>query len=115
MRLVSVLGACADETRIAILRELGVHGERCVSDLVAACRVSQPKVSRHLAYLRRVGVVEDRKEGLNVFYRLADLIDSDCEGILRIVSRLHVDAEVAPEPPPTPLRDVREELDVELL
>ena len=38
-------------------------------------RVSQPKASRHLAYLRRAGLVETRKEGLWVHYRLADVAD----------------------------------------
>jgi len=38
-------------------------------------KVSQPKASRHLAYLRRAGLVETRKEGLWVYYRLADVSD----------------------------------------
>jgi ArsR family transcriptional regulator len=80
--------ALADPTRLAILRLLGSPGaanacgaargaasddagERCVCDLVAALRVPQPTASRHLAYLRRAGLVEARKQGPWSYYRLS--------------------------------------------
>ncbi|MFO0900886.1 MAG: metalloregulator ArsR/SmtB family transcription factor [Pirellulales bacterium] len=62
--------ACADRTRLRLLNLL-IPGERCVCDLVDAVQLSQPKVSRHLAYLRRAGLVESRKEGLWSYYCLA--------------------------------------------
>ena len=46
-------------------------GELCVCDIVAVLGVPQPKASRHLAYLRRAGLVIARKEGLWSYYRLA--------------------------------------------
>jgi ArsR family transcriptional regulator len=46
-------------------------GETCVCDLVSVLDVPQPKVSRHLAYLRKAGLVAARKEGLWMHYRLA--------------------------------------------
>ncbi len=63
--------AFADTTRLRILHLL-THNEMCVADLVQILKVPQPTASRHLAYLRRSGLVEDRKEGLWVHYSLAD-------------------------------------------
>ncbi len=62
--------AFADRTRLRMLHVL-LPGEICVSDLVAVLRLPQAKVSRHLIYLRRAGLVDVRKEGLWSFYRLS--------------------------------------------
>jgi ArsR family transcriptional regulator len=62
--------ACSDRTRLRILHMLR-GGELCVCDIVAVLGVPQPKASRHLAYLRRAGLVIARKEGLWSYYRLA--------------------------------------------
>jgi ArsR family transcriptional regulator, arsenate/arsenite/antimonite-responsive transcriptional repressor len=62
--------ACSDRTRLRILHMLR-GGELCVCDIVAVLGVPQPKASRHLAYLRRAGLVTARKEGLWSYYRLA--------------------------------------------
>jgi ArsR family transcriptional regulator len=72
--LEQVFKAVADQTRLRILALLA-DGEVCVCDIQAALGVPQPRVSRHLAYLRRMGLVVDRKEGLWVYYRLADADD----------------------------------------
>ena len=69
-----VFKALADPTRIRILGLLA-SGEICVCHIHESLRLSQPLVSRHLAYLRRSGLVETRKEGLWVYYRLADASD----------------------------------------
>lgn len=61
----------ADPTRIRILNLLAA-GELCVCDLVALLRLSQPTVSRHLAYLRRAGLVAARPDLQFTYYRLAD-------------------------------------------
>ena len=62
--------AFSDRTRLRLLNMLGT-GETCVCDLVDVLDVPQPKVSRHLAYLRRAGLVKARKDGLWMHYRLA--------------------------------------------
>jgi ArsR family transcriptional regulator len=62
--------ALADRTRLRILALL-VGGEVCVCDIHETLQLPQPKVSRHLAYLRRAGLVETRRDGLWVHYRLA--------------------------------------------
>ena len=61
----------ADPTRIRILNLLAA-GELCVCDLVALLGLSQPTVSRHLAYLRRAGLVAARPDLKFTYYRLAD-------------------------------------------
>ena len=63
--------ACSDATRLRILNLLRAGGEVCVCDLVTTIGGPQPKVSRHLAYLRRAGLVAARKEGLWQYYSLA--------------------------------------------
>lgn len=62
--------AFSDRTRLRILHML-IGGELCVCDIVAVLGVPQPKASRHLAYLRRAGLVTARKEGLWSYYQLA--------------------------------------------
>lgn len=62
--------AFSDRTRLRILHVL-LGGELCVGDIVEILRVPQPRVSRHLAYLRRAGLVVVRKCGLWKHYSLA--------------------------------------------
>ncbi len=62
--------AFSDRTRLRILHIL-LAGEMCVGDLVRILRVPQPTASRHLAYLRKTGLVVTHKKGLWNFYRLA--------------------------------------------
>jgi ArsR family transcriptional regulator len=60
----------ADPTRLRCAVLLQREGELCVCELVHALDLSQPKVSRHLAVLREGGLVEDRRAGQWVHYRL---------------------------------------------
>jgi DNA-binding transcriptional ArsR family regulator len=61
----------SDPKRLMIISELR-EGEKSVNELVVALRVPQAVVSRHLAILRNRGVVVTRREGVNIYYRLAD-------------------------------------------
>lgn len=64
----------SDETRLRCLLLMQQQGELCVCELVHALGLSQPKISRHLASLRDAGVVNDRRRGQWIYYRLhADL------------------------------------------
>ena len=65
----------ADPTSIRILNVLAA-GELCVCDIVALLRLAQPTVSRHLAYLRRTGLVEARPDLKFTYYQLAQPGDS---------------------------------------
>lgn len=77
----TVLRALANQTRLRILGLL-MSGETCVCDIHGSLRVPQPTASRHLAYLRRAGLVETRRDGLWVHYRLAKPADSVLRALL---------------------------------
>lgn len=62
--------ALGDETRRRLLFLLYREGELCVCELTAALALGQPKISRHLAYLRGASLVSDRRQGQWIFYRL---------------------------------------------
>src|SRR5215470_1836337 len=88
----SLFKALADATRLRILGLL-LTGEVCVCHIHESLRVPQPKASRHLAYLRRAGLVETRREGLWVHYRMAELPDAVLNAISLAVQHAltHVD------------------------
>ena len=65
----AVLGALADATRLRILALLA-QGEVCVCDIHDSLQIPQPRASRHLAYLRRRGLVLGRRQGLWIYYRV---------------------------------------------
>lgn len=69
---VNLFKALADETRLRILSLLLTHGELCVCDLIAALQLPQSTVSRHLAYLRKSGWVNDRRCGVWMYYSLGN-------------------------------------------
>jgi len=68
--LEQLFSALADNTRLRILALLAA-GEICVCHIHGALGIPQPMASRHLAYLRRTGLVATRKDGLWVHYRIA--------------------------------------------
>ena len=66
--------ALADYTRLRLINLMG-DDELCVCFFVEVLKTNQPKISRHLAYLRRAGVVEARREGKWMHYRLVEPLD----------------------------------------
>ncbi|MGK0673438.1 MAG: metalloregulator ArsR/SmtB family transcription factor [Halothiobacillaceae bacterium] len=66
----SFFHALSDPTRIRCLALLHAKGELCVCDLVRALGLSQPKISRHLALLRDLGIVKARREGVWMHYQI---------------------------------------------
>jgi ArsR family transcriptional regulator, arsenate/arsenite/antimonite-responsive transcriptional repressor len=84
--LEAVLKALADKTRLRILGLL-LAGEICVCHIHESLGITQSKASRHLAYLRKVGLVEDRKKGLWVYYRLAPQSDPALRKLLASAAR----------------------------
>jgi len=64
-----IFQALADPSRRAIFEAL-THGEAAVKDLTARFDISQPAVSQHLAALREAGLVNGRREGRCVYYRV---------------------------------------------
>jgi ArsR family transcriptional regulator len=81
--------ALADPTRLRLLNLLRDR-EICVCYLVEILGISQPKISRHLAYLRRAGVAVNRREGRWIHYRLVVPKDRIAASILRATLK-HLD------------------------
>ncbi len=71
LEALEYLRLLADETRLRALALLRREDELCVCELVWALRLTQPKVSRHLALLRQAGVVRDRRDGIWIYYGIA--------------------------------------------
>ena len=64
-----IFQALADPSRRAIFETL-TRGEAAVKDLTARFRISQPAISQHLATLRSAGLVNGRRDGRHVYYRV---------------------------------------------
>ena len=83
-KLEQIFKALADPTRLRILNLLLQEGA-CVCELGAVLDLSQPLISRHLAYLRNGGLVRDHREGTRVRYSLE--LDEDFGQALEIFLR----------------------------
>lgn len=77
-----VFKALADETRARLALLIASEEELCVCELVCAIEASQPKISRHLAELRNTGLLQDRRQGTWVYYRLHDALPAWVRQIL---------------------------------
>lgn len=73
--------ALADRTRLRLINLMS-GGEICVCFFVEVLGNNQPKISRHLAYLRRAGIVEARREGKWMHYRISTPADTYAAGVL---------------------------------
>jgi len=80
-RLERLLAALADRTRLRLLNLMSGR-EVCVCYFVEILRQSQPKVSRHLAYLRQAGIVRARRDGKWMHYRIERPADAGAAAIL---------------------------------
>lgn len=85
--------ALADENRLRLLY-LMKEGEICVCYLQGVLQTNQPKISRHLAYLKRAGLVEARRDGKWMHYRLKKLESSQEKVLSEILQRLEKEAPI---------------------
>ena len=76
--------ALADRTRLRLINLMG-DTEVCVCFFVEVLKTNQPKISRHLAYLRRAGVVSARRDGKWIHYRIVEPPDPHAANIFREV------------------------------
>lgn len=74
--------ALADRTRLRLLNLIG-KDEVCVCFFVEILKTNQPKISRHLAYLRRAGIVDARREGQWMHYRIIEPADVAAARVLK--------------------------------
>jgi ArsR family transcriptional regulator len=76
--------ALADRTRLRLLNLMRTD-EVCVCFFVEVLKTNQPKISRHLAYLRRAGIVGVRREGQWMHYRIVPPVDAGAARMLKEV------------------------------
>lgn len=74
--------ALADRTRLRLLN-LMEDDEVCVCYFVEVLKIPQPKISRHLAYLRRAGIVGARREGKWMHYRIVQPSNANAARVLK--------------------------------
>lgn len=84
MSPVEFYKALADETRLKSLLLIIQEQELCVCELMAALDESQPKISRHLAQLRALGLLQDRRQGQWVFYHIHPQLEGWATDVLSI-------------------------------
>ena len=85
LRIDLMFRAFSDRTRLRILFLLK-EGESCVGDIVEVLRIEQPRVSRHLDYLKRAGLVSVRRAGTWRFYSLASAHDTFHQKLLECLA-----------------------------
>ncbi|WP_185235177.1 metalloregulator ArsR/SmtB family transcription factor [Teredinibacter franksiae] len=83
MTPLSLFKCFADETRQLSTLLIARQGELCVCELMLLLDESQPKISRHLAQLRKCGVLADRRHEQWVFYRLHPQLPVWAQAIVR--------------------------------
>ncbi|MDT8397886.1 MAG: metalloregulator ArsR/SmtB family transcription factor [Pseudomonadales bacterium] len=91
MDALSFYKCLADATRLRLLLLLTRESELCVCELTESLGDSQPKISRHLAQLRACKLIQDRRQGQWVFYRLDDKLPRWCREVLEQTLRAEQD------------------------
>ena len=84
-KLVEEYKALGDENRLRILNLLVAKGELCVCDIQRVLDAPQARVSRHLAYLKNTGWVEDRRQGLWMMYRIPETVSETQKKEIEII------------------------------
>jgi len=89
----SLFNVLSDPTRLRALMLIQSAGEVCVCEMTFALNESQPKISRHLALMREAGIVESRRDGTWMHYRLSPELPSWAVKILKNI-HLQISAEL---------------------
>lgn len=92
-KVAEVFKQISDGTRLRILWLL-CHCEECVSNIAAAMEMSDPAVSHHLRILKSTGLIVSRREGKEIYYKLAETqmaehVHHVCEEMFEIACPLH--------------------------
>lgn len=90
MKPCSLFNILSDATRLRALMLIQSEGEVCVCELTFALKESQPKISRHLALMRDAGIVQSRREGTWMHYRIDSALPKWGREIIALThDRLH--------------------------
>lgn len=95
MDSLSFFKSLADDTRLKILLLITQEQELCVCELTQALSLSQPKISRHIALLKRDGLLADRREAKWVFYRLSEQLPAwQVQTLQRCLAQQLIDVQI---------------------
>jgi ArsR family transcriptional regulator, arsenate/arsenite/antimonite-responsive transcriptional repressor len=86
--LAITFSALADTTRLEMMALLLRNDELCVCDFLEALGISQSKASRHLRYLWNARLLEDRRAGLWVYYRISRTMDAERKALVEALDRV---------------------------
>ncbi len=86
--LAQIFKALSEETRLQMMALLLQRAELCVCDLMEVLEITQSKASRHLRYLANAGLLADRRDGLWVYYRVAETGDADRGPVIALIRQL---------------------------
>lgn len=79
--------ALADRTRLRLLNMMR-NGEVCVCFFAETISTNNPKISRHLSYLKRAGLVTGRRDGKWMHYRISEPLDRDAAEVFRATMKM---------------------------
>ena len=105
--LAQVFKALSDESRLRIINLLIHSGELCVCDIESIMECTQTKVSRHLAYLKSVGLIDGRRQGLWMLYSIAKPKSDEHKKLLDCVKTIVANNPVAQRDAKQLIRNVR--------
>ena len=94
MDQINFFKCLADETRFNIVMLVVGNNEQCVCDLTEKLRLSQPKISRHLALLRTLGLLQDRRQGQWVYYSINPNLPAWCLEVLNTLKNAELQPNV---------------------
>ncbi|UCB55774.1 MAG: metalloregulator ArsR/SmtB family transcription factor [Thiotrichales bacterium] len=83
----NLFAALSNRTRLRCLMLLMHHDELCVCELTHAVNMAQPHISRHLAQLRDLELVTDRRDGLWIYYKISPSIQSWIKAVLQATAK----------------------------
>ena len=81
----------SNDKRLRCIMLLQVHGELCVCELTHALNIAQPVISRHLALLRDAGLVQDRRNGQWIYYRISTELPGWVKQVLQTTAKANVE------------------------
>ncbi len=84
--LPKIFRALSDETRLKMFQRLAKGGEICVCEFMTELKITQSRASRHLRYLANAGLVDDRRSGVWVYYRLKKPLPSLHRKLIQLAS-----------------------------
>lgn len=87
----TLFSALSNDIRLRCLLLMQQQGELCVCELTHALNLSQPMISRHLALLREMGLVNDRREGQWIYYCIHPTLDAWAKTVLKATAKANIE------------------------